>query len=101
MLLELVGKEQNMSISDIIGNVIKTQSQQLIKNDYDFVRLSSGGSSGGSDKTGGSGKTNSGKENFSNTTATSQAYMLQHDMGEKINDSIKLGSTILTTVNGG
>ena len=86
-----------MSINDIIGNVIKTQSQQLNKTDYDFVRLSSSESGSGS----GSGKTGSGKEDLSHTTGTSQAYMLQHDMGEKINDPIKLGSTILTTINGG
>ena len=84
-----------MSIRDIIGNVIKTQSQQLNKTDYDFVRLSSGGSGSGN------GKSGSGKEDLSHTTATSQAYMLQHDMGEKINDPIKLGSTVLTTINGG
>lgn len=96
-LLTLVGKEQNMSVGDIIGNVIKTQSQQLNKTDYDFVRLSSSESGSGS----GSGKTGSGKEDLSHTTGTSQAYMLQHDMGEKINDPIKLGSTILTTINGG
>lgn len=96
-LLTLVGKEQNMSIKNIIGNVIKTQSQELNKTDYDFVRLSSGGSGSGS----GNGKSGSEKENFAHTTATSQAYMLQHDMGEKINDPIKLGSTVLTTINGG
>ena len=96
-LLTLVGKEQNMSVGDIIGNVIKTQSQQLNKTDYDFVKLSSSESGSGS----GSGKNGSGKGDYSHTTATSQAYMLQHDMGEKINDSIKLGSTVLTTINGG
>lgn len=94
-LLTLVGKEQNMSIRDIIGNVIKTQSQQLNKTDYDFVKLSSGESGSGN------GKSGSGKGDYAHTTATSQAYMLQHDMGEKINDPIKLGSTVLTTINGG
>ena len=96
-LLTLVGKEQNMSIKNIIGNVIKTQSQELNKTDYDFVKLSSGESSGGSGKS----KSGSEKENFNHTIATSQAYMLQHDMGEKINDNIKLGSTVFETVNGG
>ena len=96
-LLTLVGKEQNMSVGDIIGNVIKTQSQELNKTDYDFVRLSSSESGSGS----GSGKTGSGKEDLSHTIATSQSYMLQHDMGEKINDNIKLGSTVFETVNGG
>lgn len=99
-LLTLVGKEQNMSIKNIIGNVIKTQSQELNKTDYDFVRLSSGESSGGSGKSK-SGKTDSEKENLNHTIATSQSYMLQHDMGEKINDNIKLGSTVFETVNGG
>ena len=86
-----------MSVGDIIGNVIKTQSQELNKTDYDFVRLSSSESGSGS----GSGKTGSGKEDLSHTIATSQSYMLQHDMGEKINDNIKLGSTVFETVNGG
>ena len=98
-LLTLVGKEQNMSINDIIGNVIKTQSQELNKTDYDFVRLSSSESGSGSGSR--SGKTGSGKEDLSHTIATSQSYMLQHDMGEKINDNIKLGSTVFETVNGG
>ena len=96
-LLTLVGKEQNMSIKNIIGNVIKTQSQELNKTDYDFVKLSSGESSGGSGKS----KSGSGKEDLSHTIGTSQSYMLQHDMGEKINDNIKLGSTVFETVNGG
>ena len=88
-----------MSINDIIGNVIKTQSQELNKTDYDFVRLSSSESGSGSGSR--SGKTGSGKEDLSHTIATSQSYMLQHDMGEKINDNIKLGSTVFETVNGG
>jgi len=93
-LLYLIGKEQNLSISDIIENIIKSQSQIITKTDYDFVKLDSNKSGSGS----GSG---SGNENVKGTTATTQAYLLQHDIGERIVGAIKLGSTVLSTTNNG
>lgn len=97
VLLDLVGKDKGMSLGDVISDVVSTQSQLTTKSTRDFVKLGKGDGSGSGNGSG----SGSGSGDPKGSTPITQAYLLQHDMGERSNTPLKLGSTIISTLSNG